>query len=140
MSTTPYVFTLDSDCVVQRPGFLEAMHAQATAGDVYALGSLRWMDPFGYDLQAGARYYTRYVHPYAMLIDRIKYLGLPPFVHHGSPCLRNMRAAQRRRYNLVDFPVADYIEHRGRGTCSRYGYGLGITTTIGYYLSRWFWQ
>ena len=137
MSNTPYVFTLDSDCIVQRPGFLEAMLEQMISQRAYAVGSMHWMDRFGYDLKAGDRYYTRYIHPYAMLLDRTKYLGLPPFFHHGSPCLRNMHAAQRRSYGLLDFPVADYIEHLGRGTCSRYGYGLGITTTIGKYLNKW---
>lgn len=134
--STPYVFTLDSDCEVQRGGFLEAMLALFSDPLLYAVGSLRTMDRYGYELKPGSHAYTRYVHPHAMLLDREKYATLPPFVHHGSPCLKNMHAAERRGYHLHDFAVEQYILHRGRGTCSRYGYNLDIRTTVQNFLSR----
>jgi len=136
-SNTRYVFTLDSDSAVLRTGFLEAMLAQFSNPDTYAVGSLRFMDRFGFDLLPGTRCYTHYIHPAMMLLDRAKYLTLTRFIHHGSPCLRNMYAAQRRGYRLCDFPVQDFCLHLGRGTCSRYGYGLSVKTLIESYISKW---
>ena len=65
-----------------------------------------------------------------MLLEREKYAGLPPFVHHGAPCLRNMREAIKAGFTVSDFPVMDYISHDWRGTAGRYGYGLGATTYL----------
>ncbi len=136
-STTPYVFTLDSDSVVLCSGFLEAMLTLFQDPATYAVGSLRCMDRFGYDQPAGTKCYTYYIHPSSMLLERAKYVTLKRFVHHGSPCLYNMHNAQRCGYRLYDFPVEDYCHHLGRGTCSRYGYHLGIKTLIESYLSKW---
>lgn len=137
LSNTRYVFTLDSDSVVLRSGFLEAMleffHDPAT----YAVGDMRYMDIFGFDLPAGSACYTHYIHPSAMLLDRAKYVTLKRFFHHGSPCLRNMHDAERKGFYLYGFPIQEYCLHLGRGTCSRYGYRLSVKTLIESYISRW---
>ncbi|RRR73340.1 MAG: glycosyltransferase [Candidatus Viridilinea halotolerans] len=136
LSKTPYAFTLDSDCEIMRTGLLEGLLAIFDDPQCYAAGELQYMDRFGYTLPVGMKYYTRYIHPYAMLLDRAKYLTLKPFVHHGSPCLHNMQAAQRQGYHFYAFPVAEYVLHHTQGTCSRYGYGLGITTSVQKVMSK----
>jgi hypothetical protein len=73
-----------------------------------------------------------------MLLDRDKYFGLRPFVHHGAPCLRNMQDAKRKDYAVVDFPVAEYVAHRMQGTSASHGYGvrMGAKQRLEYHLSR----
>jgi glycosyltransferase involved in cell wall biosynthesis len=142
---TPYVFTLDSDCAVRQGGFLEAMRSLFEEEPrLYAVGELRYKSRYGYTFgygeaaRSGRRKRIPYVHPWGMLLDRRKYLTLKPFVHHGSPCLWNMRDAQARGYLVHDFPMWDYVEHFGRGTSSRHGYGLwaGSKQKLAFYLER----
>jgi glycosyltransferase involved in cell wall biosynthesis len=128
--TTRYVFTLDSDCEIREAGFLEPMRARFTNPMLYAVGELRFKSRYGYTFgygekaRTGRRLRIPYIHPWSMLLDREKYLALRPFIHHGSPCLQNMRTAQKRGYQVNDFPMWDFIEHFGGGTSSRHGYGI----------------
>ena len=71
-----------------------------------------------------------------MLVKRTLYHRLPPFVHHGLPVLQNFRAAAEEGLRVCDFPVQDYVLHHGRGTVSRYGYGLGWRSRVSYLLHR----
>lgn len=141
---TPYVFTLDSDCEIRQGGFLEAMSAFFQDPRLYAVGELRYKSKYGYTFgygeaaRSGRRKRIPYIHPWGMLLDRRKYLTLGPFIHHGSPCLGNMRDAQERGYLVQDFPMWDFIEHFGRGTSSRHGYGpwAGSKQRLAFYLER----
>ncbi len=133
---SPYVLFLDSDCVVNRGGFLEVMTAQLTAdAGRYAAGKKIMMDLRGFDLQGDQPGYP-YIRPICMLVRREAYLGLPPFRRHGAPCLENMRAAVRNGLQLVHVPVEEYITHEGRGTASRHGYRLGLRGKINHLLHR----
>jgi glycosyltransferase involved in cell wall biosynthesis len=122
---TALALTLDSDTRMVNGGLLEGMVACLNDPDVYAVGRKVLMDPFGYESPAGMPLAFESIHPACMLLRREVYLQLKPFIHHGSPGIRNMRQAGRAGYTLVDFALEDYLEHRGRGTCARYGYGLG---------------
>jgi len=135
-STSRYVFILDSDCEILKGGFLEKMLVLFNDPNLYAVGRLTSMDRYGYETELRSSRVVRYVHPSAMLIDRHKYLRLSGFVHHGSPCLRNMKEAERQGYGVCGFPVHEFVLHYGRGTCSRYGYGLGPRTSIERLLSK----
>jgi glycosyltransferase involved in cell wall biosynthesis len=136
-ATTRYVLTLDSDCQVYRGGFLEEMHGLFQDPKLYATGRKVYMNQFGFETKAdGKRDLIPYIQPYAMLLDGEKYLHLSRFVHHGSPCLANMKDSQRKGYELRSFPIEAFISHQWRGTCSRYGYGLGPRTLIESLLSR----
>jgi len=130
VSKTRFVFTLDSDCEVKSGGFLELMIGLFQDPSLYATGMLLLVDRFGFSLPPASKGGIQYVHPSAMLLERGKYAGLPPFVHHGAPCLRNMREAIKAGFTVSDFPVMDYISHDWRGTAGRYGYGLGATTYL----------
>lgn len=128
------VLTLDSDTEMIHKGLLEEMVGFINQPKVYAVGKLVYMDWFGYEVGLKRRCSQAYIHPACMMIKRETYLGLKPFLHHGSPALQNMRQAVRSGYGLVDFPIDNYINHLGRGTCSRYGYGLGLRHTFEYLL------
>ena len=129
-SETRFVFTLDSDCEIKGGGFLELMLGLFQDPSLYAVGRLVLVDRFGFSSPPGSKGGIQYIHPSAMLLDRRKYATLPPFEHHGAPCLQNMRAATKAGYTVRDFPVMEYIGHDWRGTAGRYGYGLGATTYL----------
>ena len=137
VATTRYVFTLDSDCTVIKGGFLEEMHEMFGDPNLYATGRLVSMNRYGFEMETSDRKgLIPYVHPHAMLLHRNKYLGLKRFVHHGSPCLDNMRGARDHGHRVKRFPIEQSIFHLGRGTCSRYGYGLGPKTLLQDLLTR----
>lgn len=135
-SSTSYVFTLDSDCEVLKGSFLEQMLGNFKDPNTYAVGQLMYMDRYGYEIEADRKNNIRYIHPHAMLLDREKYLTLPPFTHHGSPCLHNMKEANKTGYKVADFPTEAFIFHYEKGTCSRYGYGLSPKTLVEKLLSK----
>jgi glycosyltransferase involved in cell wall biosynthesis len=136
IAQTKYVFTLDSDCEVVCGGFLEEMLQLFVDELVYAVGELRYKNRFGYTygyaqspgLDADARPNQRrripYVHPYAMLLDRAKYQRLDPFIHHGAPCIKNMRGAKKAGYRVLHYPVGSFVIHHAEGTSAQHGYGL----------------
>lgn len=134
MAGTPLIFMLDSDCNIVKPGLLEGMH-DALGDDpaTYAVGHKIGMNSLGFDvpLTGGA---IPYIRPYCMLLRREAYLSLPPFVHHGAPCLQNMKSATERGFHLCDFPVLNYVVHEGRGTAGRFGYHLGVRGRINHAL------
>ncbi len=143
LARTKYVFTLDSDCEIRLGGFLEDMLSHFEDASTYAVGGLRYKNRFGFTYGYGEahepekRGHIPYIHPYAMLLDREKYLGLRPFIHHGAPCIRNMEDAQRAGYRVVHFPIGDFVLHRMEGTSSSYGYGfrLAVKQRIEYYVN-----
>jgi glycosyltransferase involved in cell wall biosynthesis len=143
-AATRYVFTLDSDCEIQTGGFLEQMIRQFEDQSTYAVGELRYKNRFGFTYgyeetaQAGKPGRIPYIHPYAMLLDRDKYLRLRPFIHHGAPCIRNMEDAQRSGFRVVNFPIHEYVLHRLAGTSEWQGYGLRLAARqrVEYYLNR----
>lgn len=134
--TTDYVFFLDSDCEVIEGGFIEQMVSIAERNDrCYAVGKQVYMNKRGFDVEQSEKAFP-YIRPVCMLIRRAMYFTLSPFSHHGTPCLDNMRNAGTSGYHLIDFPIFDYVVHKGRGTASRYGYGLGLRGKLNYFLYR----
>lgn len=121
-ATTRYVFTLDSDCVVEEGGFLERMIKDFQSDDgLYALGWLRKVDPLiGVPVPDRMTNYLEYIHPSAALYDREKYLQLAPFSHSGAPCTDNMRGAKKVGFRVQSFPIEKYIEHLKAGTRRMY--------------------
>ena len=121
---TRFVFLLDSDTEVKRGGFLESMlDCFAEDPSVYAVGKRGWTNRFGYTPISIREPHVAYVHPFASLMDRAKYLELAPFLHHGAPCYRNMWAAQKAGYKSLHFPIERYVRHFGKVTAAQFGYG-----------------
>lgn len=127
-----FVFFLDSDTETRRGGFLEEMLAISEDPNVYGVGKVAEVNERGFAARRGI---PVLVSAY-MLIDRERYLNLPPFVHHGLPALENFRSAAEAGYRLKSYPVDEYIEHFGRGTAERYGYGLGWKGRLDYLLNK----
>lgn len=130
MSTTQHVFTLDSDTTTHKGGFMEGMLSQFE-GDplLFALGWLRYTNESGVaspkqELKRG----MKYVHPYACLLDREKYLRLHPFIHSGAPATRLMASAVEAGYHLESFPIGEYIEHKIAGTRGKFGGQCSVPT------------
>lgn len=127
-----YVFLLDSDTETHRGGFLEEMLALCKPADVYGAGKIVRVNRRGFAARTG----TPVLVSAFMLIDRTAYLGLPPFMHHGLPALKNFRSAADAGLHLAEYPVDDFVDHLGRGTAERYGYGLGWKGRIDYVLNK----
>lgn len=122
---TPYLFTLDSDCVILKCGFLEKMLAEFSDPQVYTIG-YRYAGSTGHVVKA--REWR--VHASAALWDVAKYRALCPFTHYGSVSLDNFADAGRKGYKVLDFPVGgfprrhthdhdDYVEHLFHGSRKR---------------------
>jgi GT2 family glycosyltransferase len=127
-----FVFFLDSDTETRQGGFLEKMIAEFASDKVYAVGRIDTVNRRGFHSGEGT---SIVLSPYMMLRRKL-YHNFPPFEHRGIPTLRNFAAAQRQGYVLKSFPVERYIQHFGRGTSSRYGYGLGIRGKVDYVLNK----
>lgn len=121
LAATPYVFTLDSDTETLQGGWIEQMlqKLQETENS-YAIGWERWVNLDGVSGIKNGKNLTPYIHPYAMLLEKAKYLTLPTFAMHGAPCVYNMREANVRKYALIDFNLAPYIKHLIAGTRRMY--------------------
>lgn len=129
----PYAYLFDSDTITRQTGFLEAMvKLLSSRPEVYGIGRVLHVNSRGFSTEEGTPILWA---PY-MLIDRVRYTELPPFQHHGVPVLENMLEAHRRGLELEDFPIRDYVDHLGRGTADRYGYGLGLRSKLNRLLHR----
>ena len=119
---TPYVFLLDSDCVVRRGRFLISMLRVFERNSlVYAVGHRDLVNAAGTAMKGVDRSnFILHVHPSAMMVDRIKYQQLPPFEYAGSPVVANMRAVPEHGWKLVHFPIATYIHHLRGGTRKKF--------------------
>ena len=132
-ASTDAVFFLDSDTVTRRGSFLEPMlDAVFAAPDVLGAGKLVTVDQRGFAAPVGIPVPASAY----MLIRRSLYLDLPPFVHHGLPVLAACAVAHHRGLRLAPFPVDTYVDHLGRGTAERFGYGLGVKSRLEYLLHR----
>jgi len=122
---TPYVFVLDTDCIVLKCGFLEGMLREFNDPLAYAVGYL-YAGPTGQPVKR--KIYQ--VHHSVALFDIAKYKSLHPFVHFGGVGTANSTDAQKKGYKCVDFPVGgksrrhtddhgDYIDHLFYGSRKR---------------------
>jgi hypothetical protein len=117
-----YIFFLDSDTETKQGGFLEAMQEELDREDlVYGIGLPITVNKRGFLAEKG----ITIIAPAFMMLRRCLYSKFPPFEHHGQPVLKNLLCAQQMGYKVKSFPIENYIDHRWRGTASRFGYGLG---------------
>jgi GT2 family glycosyltransferase len=126
------VFFLDSDTITRRGGFLKPLADLALRKDVLAAGQVAFVDKRGFAAEAG----TPVPVSAFMMINTRQYLNLPPFEHHGLPVLTTCAEAARRGLEISAFPVHDYVEHLGRGTAERFGYGLGLKSRMAFLLHK----
>lgn len=127
-AASEWILLFDSDCILFRKGLLELMCRQTT-GNVYAIGKELKVNKEGHAAGKEEEAF-RYIHPHCALINKDKYLTLPPFEKHGAPCLKNYIAAVKNGYEFKNFPVEDYVYHFGRGTVNITGYNLGFKSKL----------
>lgn len=121
---TALAFLLDSDCEILHGGFLEPLVAAFDEDPLlYAIGKRGYTNRFGYGPISRRERMTHYVHPFAGVFDRRKYLTLPPFTHHGAPLYRNMWGAAKAGYHLRHVTIEDHVLHHGKVTARAHGYG-----------------
>jgi len=129
---TPYAFLLDSDTRTKEGGFLEKMLDLFSENwRLFAAGWLRQVSAQnGVALRKGdkARDVLDYIHPHACLLDVAKFRQVRPFTVQGAPALMTMLDARARHWKVADFPIADYIWHKGSGTRGLFGGRVRIKT------------
>lgn len=132
------VLFMDTDIVVLRAGFLEALQEQLRPGD-YGVGGVAYVNRDGFDIKYayGA---IAYLHPPCMLCNAEVMRQWPLPVKHGAPMIEAMRAlhdsGSSGLLRNLDWCANDvlmgtekiYIDHIGRGTSSATG---------GYHLEEW---
>lgn len=106
---TPYLFTLDSDCVVLKCGFLEKMLEMFSDPALFAVGYL-YAGP-----RAGlVRAKAFCVHGSAALWDVEKYRALLPFEYHNGIHQGYFEQAAAHGWTVADFPVGGGFRRRLR--------------------------
>lgn len=131
-----YVLFLDSDTETFQSGWIESMLKLIQESELnYVVGKKIYMNKRGFDVETPGEG-SDYIRPICMLIRRELYYTLPPFIKHGTPCLKNFKAAAIRNLRLIDFPVEKYVRHLGRGTASRFGYNLGWRGRLNFILNK----
>ena len=128
-----YVFFLDSDTEIKRGKFLELMFAELESSETaYAVGKQITVNKRGFLDEKGNTILT----PAYMMLRRHLYPYFPPFEHHGQPVMKNFIAAYQKGYEIKSFPIEDFIDHKLRGTASKFGYGLGWNGKIDFVLNK----
>lgn len=128
-----YIFFLDSDTETLKGGFIENMlNLFMKENTLYGVGELNFVNKRGFN---GGKKDIKILQTPFMNLDREKYLGLKPFIHHGQPTLFNFQEAKEKGFTLEQFPISDFIYHKWRGTAERYGYGLGLKGKVDYLLN-----
>ena len=130
---TKYTFLLDSDTETRKKGFLETMINRAEQRKtIYGVGEIMHVNKRGFKDENGE---VVLATPF-MLLKTDKYKRLTPFEHHGLPTIKNFVQARQAGYGLINFPIRDYIYHKGRGTAEKYGYGLGLKGKLNFILNK----
>ena len=121
---TPYLLALDSDCVIQRPGFIEIMLEPFSDSKVYAVGREMKLDRRGTaQPPRKARKGSPHIHGSIIMLDVAKYHTLEPFVHYGAISLLNMPDAIAKGYRLEHYnigPKDSAVHHPFKGSRKRY--------------------
>ena len=133
------VLFLDSDIVVLREGFIEALQVELQPGD-YGAGGVGYVNQDGFDIPYGYGA-VPYLHPPCMLCNAEVMRQWPLPIKHGAPMVEAMKALHRtgqsRLLRHLDWTANDvtmgtpkkvYIDHLGKGTSSATG---------GYHLEEW---
>jgi hypothetical protein len=126
------VLVLDSDIMVLKRGFLEAMLAELKPG-MYGVGYVNHVNEGGFDVDYvdGA---VRYLHPACMLVNIEVVRQWPMPTKHGAPMTEPMlalhREGKRHLVHAIDWVESDfknksntqrYIRHDWQGTVKRSG-------------------
>ena len=133
LATTPLVYIFDSDTETKEAGFLEKMIQLSRADQrSFAIGKRVTVNKRGF-VSAGGIPVPLSAY---MVIRREMYVQLSPFNHHGLPVLQCCTEAARRGWRVSNFPIDEYVDHLGRGTAEKFGYGLGWKSRLSFFLNK----
>jgi hypothetical protein len=126
---TRYVLTMDSDTITKRGGWIELMVHEIAREGVFSIGTLNlttWSNDCIGNPKNDADI-VKYTHPSCSMYDREIYLDLsadrqlvpdahgvtvrPQFCNHGAPCWSIMKACKLKGYEILGFPIEDYVMH-----------------------------
>jgi len=117
---TPYLFALDSDCIVQRGGFIERMLEPFSDSKVYAVGRKVKLDRRGTaQPPRKGRKGSPHIHGSVVVLDVAKYHTLKPYVHYGATSVLNMPDAVAKGFKLVHYEIGGEdteVHHLFRGS------------------------
>lgn len=102
------VLTLDSDLVIKRGGWVEAMKRGLDARGLLAIGPI---------------YDSAYIATALTLWDRAKYMDSPGLIRHSMPAIVMMQWFYDNpdKFKAENFPMwEDYVTHIGAGTRNMY--------------------
>ena len=120
---TKFVLMMDSDVIVKRGGWIEDIRFDLLdlgSPPAFAAGSLMNVTNSNYAIGAPTNEadILRYIHPSCGMINREIYLQFlaksnnkTAFCDHGAPCVYTMQYAQKNGYQVIGYPVADYVMH-----------------------------
>lgn len=135
---TKYILTLDSDVIIKRGGWIEEMLSQINYSmeptgyyidKIFAIGTMNESSRSndGISSPKDESDNMLYMHPSCAIYDREIYLKLskegksvpdanknrvrPMFVNHGAPCWSIMKAVEIEGYQMIGFPVENYVMH-----------------------------
>lgn len=133
------VLFLDTDVVVQRGGFIEAMLEHMRPGD-YGVGGVAHVNDEGFDIPYGYGA-VPYLHPPCMLCNAEVMRQWPLPVKHGAPMVEAMKALHAAgRSGLLRHLDWVYEDIDGRASARRFVHHIGKGTsdaTGGYHLEEW---
>ncbi|MBF0265780.1 MAG: methyltransferase domain-containing protein [Gammaproteobacteria bacterium] len=134
------VLIIDSDVIVEKHGFIEALAVQLKPG-MYGVGHLRDINRDGFNLPGPVIGSLKYLQPALMLCNIEVLRQWPMPVKHGAPLIEAMLAihdANRTQellenvdwlaHDFSDDPDKNYIIHDWQGTVDKTG---------GYHLEEW---
>ncbi|HZX25677.1 MAG TPA: methyltransferase domain-containing protein [Telluria sp.] len=133
------VLVLDSDIVVLKRGFLEAMLAELEPG-LYGVGHVNHVNEAGFDVdyEAGA---VRYLHPACMLVNIEVLRQWPMPTRHGAPNIEPMlalhRAGKRDLVRGIDWVSADFANKDGSQRFLRHDWQGTVKRSGSYNLEEW---
>jgi len=110
---TKYVLLLDSDCIIKRAGFIEAMLSQFSDNKLYATGTMMIVSNSkdGHGAPKTEEDILFYPHPSCSIFRVDIYNQFAPFGNYGSPCVYNIKDAISKGWKMGTFPVDEYVMH-----------------------------
>lgn len=111
---TKFVMLMDSDMIIERGNFIEPMLQRFNENPkLYAIGTLQYTS---YSNNGGEPFTPEdaipYGNPQLCIYDVDTYHELEaPFLHDGTPCILNMKAAHDAKLDVEYFPIDKYASH-----------------------------
>lgn len=121
LSNSKYVLIMDSDTQITKNPF--QLFNKYFKKDFTCMGKCEWVNKNGVNVNKDG---FPYIHPYAMLLDRIKYIDFNyKFIKHGAPCINFFLNIKEKELIKIEYAELEKYFKRGiKGTVDHFGYNL----------------